>query len=66
MIDYERDFQCPLCGIDFTGKGCQHSCPIAKGCQMIRCPRCGYEFVCDSKFIGLLRRLLSRGAEKRA
>ena len=37
--------ECTLCGLDFVDGECRPSCPIARGCPMIRCPRCGYEFL---------------------
>ncbi len=37
--------ECPLCGTDFEESKCPSSCPMAHGCAMTRCPRCGYEFV---------------------
>ena len=37
--------ECTLCGLDFVGDECRPACPLARGCPMIRCPRCGYEFV---------------------
>lgn len=37
--------ECPLCNTDFEETNCHEACPFSKGCAMIRCPRCGYEFV---------------------
>ena len=51
---------CPLCGLDFTGAECRSSCPMARGCSMIRCPRCGYEFVESGRFVDMLRRWIRR------
>lgn len=52
--------ECPLCGMDFTGESCRPSCPMARGCSMVRCPRCGYEFVESGRFIDMLRRWIRR------
>lgn len=52
--------ECPLCGIDFTGAECHSSCPMARGCAMIRCPRCDYEFVESGRFLDMLRRWIRR------
>jgi len=52
--------ECPLCGTDFAGENCHSSCPMARGCSMIRCPRCGYEFVESGRFIDMLRRWIRR------
>jgi Fe2+ transport system protein FeoA len=51
---------CPLCGIDFEPNMCRSSCPMARGCAMQRCPRCGYEFVEDGIIARLLRRVIRR------
>jgi Fe2+ transport system protein FeoA len=52
--------ECPLCGLDFTGAECHSSCPMARGCAMIRCPRCNYEFVESGRFLDMLRRWVRR------
>jgi len=52
--------ECPLCSTDFSGEECHSSCPMARGCTMIRCPRCGYEFVESGRFIDMLRRWIRR------
>jgi Fe2+ transport system protein FeoA len=44
--DIETAFACALCGLRFThgGQVCA-SCPITHGCEdLVRCPRCGYQF----------------------
>lgn len=56
----EQLFECPLCGLDFQGTMCHGSCPMSKGCAMVKCPRCQYEFVQDGSLSGFFRRLLSR------
>ena len=48
--------ECPLCGIDFEGTECRSACPMSRGCDMVRCPRCGYEFVESGRFVDMLRR----------
>ena len=52
--------ECPLCSTDFDGEECHSSCPMARGCTMIRCPRCGYEFVESGRFLDMLRRWIRR------
>lgn len=52
--------ECPLCGTDFAGENCHSSCPMTRGCSMIRCPRCGYEFVESGRFVDMLRRWVRR------
>jgi hypothetical protein len=38
-------FHCGLCDGRFThGDRCCDDCPLAAGCQLVRCPACGYQF----------------------
>jgi rubredoxin len=57
----EKNYECSLCGLEFDGASCHGSCPMSRGCEMVRCPRCGYEFVQDGFVAGLFRKLLKRG-----
>jgi hypothetical protein len=59
----EMDYACPLCGIDFSGAACHSSCPLARGCAMVRCPRCGYEFVGRGRLAQLLSTLFQRRSD---
>ena len=56
-----KTYDCPLCGTDFEGANCHTSCPMSNGCAMVRCPKCGYEFVESGKFADMLRRWIRRG-----
>jgi Fe2+ transport system protein FeoA len=56
-------YECPLCGTDFEHADCRGSCPMSKGCTMVRCPRCGYEFVESGKLADMLRRWIRRGPQ---
>ena len=61
----ENAFACALCGLRFThgGQVCA-SCPITHGCQeLVRCPRCGYQFPRGSRLVDWLQRLFSRASE---
>lgn len=51
-------FQCLLCGCRFThgGRVCG-SCPMATGCELVRCPNCGYQFPRSSRIADAFRRL---------
>lgn len=51
---------CPLCATDFEGSLCHPTCPMARGCAMVKCPSCGYEFPQDSKIVTILTRLFRR------
>ena len=51
-------FECQLCGCRFThgGQVCG-SCPMATGCELVRCPNCGYQFPRSSRIADAFRRL---------
>jgi Fe2+ transport system protein FeoA len=55
-----KTYECPLCGTDFTGAECHASCPMSKGCAMVRCPHCAYEFVESGRFTDMLLRWIRR------
>ena len=57
-------YECPLCNLEFEGANCHSSCPLATGCRMVRCPRCGYEFVNDGLLTGLFRRFIGGRRKK--
>ena len=57
-------YECPLCSTDFETATCRSSCPMASGCAMVRCPRCGYEFVESGRIADLLRRWIRRGPKQ--
>jgi len=49
--------KCTLCGFDFAEeqaeKACQ-SCPIMKGCRLIKCPNCGFETPPEPRMVKIL------------
>ena len=50
--------KCPLCGLEFSkedGNAACASCPLSKGCTMIRCPNCGYELAPETGLVRLLK-----------
>jgi Fe2+ transport system protein FeoA len=53
-------YECPLCGLDFEGAECHSSCPMSRGCAMVRCPQCGYEFVESGRITDMLKRWIRR------
>jgi hypothetical protein len=57
----DRLEKCGLCGTEFDarGAGCRPSCPMAKGCAVVCCPHCGFEFPQETGLAALLRRLLT-------
>jgi hypothetical protein len=57
------EVQCGLCGYRFvpgTETMACARCPMARGCAVTCCPRCGYEFVTESRLVNFLRRFFSR------
>jgi Fe2+ transport system protein FeoA len=61
--DVETAFACALCGLRFThgGQVCA-SCTITRGCEdLVRCPRCGYQFPRGSRTLAWVARLWRRG-----
>jgi len=55
-------YKCSMCGKDFdeeeAGVGCKN-CPLhSKGCKLIRCPACGFEWPQEP---GWLKKLLNYG-----
>lgn len=57
-------YTCPLCSCHFGGSGesCHSSCPMSRGCKMIKCPRCNYEFVEESSIVNFVRKLMKKTA----
>lgn len=52
--------KCSLCGYEFEKEESAISCkgcPFLKGCDMIRCPNCGFEVPAESKLVKVLKRL---------
>jgi hypothetical protein len=64
MAQPERHHVCSLCGLDFTGSMCHSACPFSRGCEMVRCPRCGYEFVDESAVVRFVASLFRRREKK--
>jgi len=55
--------KCSLCGSEFDSKaqGCRPSCPMANGCGMVCCPRCGFGFPQEERGLaGLVKKALVR------
>lgn len=59
--------RCLLCGHDFdpAGLGCKPGCPLAKGCNIVCCPRCGHSSPRETGLAGLLRRALVKLERRR-
>jgi uncharacterized protein (DUF2225 family) len=55
---------CPVCGTSFDPEGrsaCQ-ACPLQHGCELVRCPQCGFETVDpqQSSLVRFTQRLFSK------
>lgn len=63
--------KCTVCGFEFNEKNAQESCkscPMMKGCKLIRCPNCGFETPPEPKWLkcpGNEGRKEGRGEDKR-
>ena len=56
-------FACPLCGARFShGERACAACPLAAGCDVVRCPHCCYAFPRSSPTLEWLRRTFARFA----
>ena len=62
------EYTCPLCSNRFGGNGesCHSSCPMSRGCHMIKCPRCNYEFVEEGIVANFVRKLFSKNSSDSA
>jgi len=66
--------KCALCGHEFSADDvrCSPSCPLAGGCPVVCCPRCGYQTLDESRSVlvrlarkaGAVTRKISRGREE--
>ncbi|MBW3625227.1 MAG: ferrous iron transport protein A [Armatimonadetes bacterium] len=68
-VQSPASYQCPLCGFQFefdparnTG-GCS-SCPLGKGCGLVLCPNCRYEFPEESQIVSWFSRLFKRAQSR--
>jgi hypothetical protein len=60
--------KCGFCGYEFDPSAAQSSCgacPMAGGCHLIRCPRCGYEMPPESRLVGWLRKVRASASARR-
>lgn len=60
---------CGFCGQSFQpdeGQPTCRSCPLKGGCQMVRCPHCGYENPLTPPWVTRVRAWFSTAAAQRA
>lgn len=56
-------FDCPLCAARFShGALACGGCPLNLGCDVVKCPNCGYQFPRTSRIVTWARRLVRRAA----
>jgi hypothetical protein len=49
---------CGFCGFEFDPDQAETACPacpLARGCRLVCCPRCGYQMPPEAKLVGWLR-----------
>ncbi len=60
--------KCSLCGLEFSkedGISACRSCPLSKGCNMVRCPNCGYEIPLETGLVKLIKSWSKRNESRR-
>jgi hypothetical protein len=59
------EFVCALCGGRFThGTLVCGSCPMNVGCEIVKCPSCGYQAPRRSRLVDLARRVFAPGTAR--
>ncbi|MFZ0546806.1 MAG: hypothetical protein WAM60_15275 [Candidatus Promineifilaceae bacterium] len=60
--------KCGFCALEFDPSesdfACK-SCPLVKGCHLVRCPRCGYEMPPEAKAVAWFRQLSQRVKQRK-
>ncbi len=55
--------ECPMCRTHYDeadGRVCHSGCPLQHGCQLLRCPSCGYEIPAPTRTTRWLSRWLGK------
>lgn len=56
------EFICSLCGARFThGTLVCVSCPLNAGCEVVKCPSCGFQSPRRSRIVDAVRRVFGSG-----
>ena len=56
------EFSCALCGARFThGTLVCVSCPLNVGCEVVKCPACGYQSPRRSRIVDFVRGVFGSG-----
>jgi rubredoxin len=59
--------RCSFCGYEFDPDEAESacgSCPMTKGCHLVRCPHCGYEMPPEARLVKWIRKLRQRAADR--
>ena len=59
--------KCSLCGFHYSEQEVQtacSACPVTKGCQLLRCPNCGYETPPEPKWLKTIRGWFSKRGQR--
>lgn len=59
--------KCGLCGNEFdetSGKASCPSCPVSRGCNLLKCPNCGYEMPVTPVWLEKIRNIFMAGSKK--
>ena len=60
-MEENKGYKCPLCSYSFkVGEAKCGACPMSKGCKIICCPHCGYQWVEESKAVNLIKKLMGK------
>ena len=60
--DHATEFSCSLCGARFThGTLVCGSCPLNAGCEVVKCPSCGFQSPRRSRIVSAVQRLFRAG-----
>lgn len=51
--------KCTLCGFEFNEKDARSACggcSLVKGCELVKCPNCGFDIAPDPKWVKELKK----------
>jgi hypothetical protein len=53
---------CPLCGNNFeeSARTLCSACPLGAKCNLICCPRCGYQWPAESATVNFIKKLFGK------
>ncbi len=66
MNPTDAEIICGLCGAHFgeeEGRVCHVACPLHRSCQLLSCPRCGYEMPAPTRLTRWLSKWMGEKEE---